>query len=64
MARPASRLAQIISLRASASEPSRTPRTSAPPASRVPSRPTASPTGVRAVTTSAAIACASASMPV
>ena len=64
MARPPMRLAHIISLRASGSDPSRTARTSAPPASRVPSSPIASPTGVRAVTTSAAIACASASIPV
>ena len=39
--------------RASASEPSRTQRTSDLPASRVDSRPMASPIGVRAVTTSA-----------
>ena len=59
------RLAQAIAERASASEPSRNHarqrlagRAGSTPA------PTASPIGVRTVTTMAAIACASASMPV
>ena len=53
-----------MSERASWSDPSRTARTSAPPASRVASSATPSPTGVAALTTTAAIACASASIPV
>ena len=57
------RLAHIICERASRSEPSRTTAGSASAASRVASSPTAFPIGVRASTTTAAIACASASMP-
>ena len=53
-----------MSERASRSEPSRTALTSAPPASRVASSATPSPTGVDTFTTIAAIACASASIPV
>ena len=64
MQRPASRLAQAMADRASASLPSATTRGSASVARRIDSSAMPSPTGVRAVTTIAAIAWARASTPV
>ena len=61
---PAIRLAQAMRERASWSEPFRTTFPSAPPASRIDSSAIASPIGVRVTTTIAAMAWASASMPV
>ncbi len=64
MVRPAMRLPQAMSARASASAPSRNAATSEPPMSRIASSAIASPIGVRTRATIPAIACASASMPV